>query len=161
MFKKFYLSILTLTALLLGGTGLAWGVQSLPYNYGFENYNLETDGWTKYFGTSLSSNNAECAIVGAAKKTGSYGFRFSSYQTQGANAQYLISPEFSAPNGLDVTFQYAASSTNTSGETFKVGYSTTTADVSSFTWVDEFSYKSTSWKAYEKSFPAGTKYIAI
>lgn len=161
MIKKFYLSILTLTALLCFGAGNAWGAQSLPYSYGFENYNLETDGWTKYFGTSLTSNNNECAIVGAAKKTGSYGFRFSSYQTQGANAQYLISPEFSAPNGLDVTFQYAASSTNTSGETFKVGYSTTTADVSSFTWVDEFSYKSTSWKAYEKSFPAGTKYIAI
>ena len=161
MFKKLYLSLTLLTAFLWLGTGTMWGAQSLPYSYGFEDYSLETDGWTKYFGTSLSSNNAECAIVGAAKKTGSYGFRFSSYQTQGANAQYLISPEFSAPNGLDVTFQYKASSTNTSGETFKVGYSTTDADVSSFTWGAEISYKSTSWKAYENSFPAGTKYIAI
>lgn len=137
-----------------------WGVQSLPYSYGFEDYSLETDGWTKYFGTSLTSNNNECAIVGAAKKTGTYGFRFSSYQTSGANAQYLISPEFSAPNGLDVTFQYAAYSTSGT-EVFKVGYSTTDADVSSFIWGAEISYKSKSWKAYENSFPAGTKYIAI
>ena len=158
---SYFLSLMLTAFLCIPWTTTAQAAQSLPYSYGFENNNLETDGWTKYFGTSLTSNNNECAIVGAAKKTGSYGFRFSSFQTQGANAQYLISPEFSAPNGLDVTFQYAASSTNTSGEAFKVGYSTTTADVSSFTWVDEFSYKSTSWKAYEKSFPAGTKYIAI
>lgn len=162
MKKSTYLLTLLLTALFCLPWNEVKAVQSLPYSYGFETDLLVLeDGWTKYFGTSLTSNNNECAIVGAAKKTGSYGFRFSSYKTQGANAQYLISPEFSAPNGLDVTFQYAASSTNTSGEAFKVGYSTTTADVSSFTWVDEFSYKSTSWKAYEKSFPAGTKYIAI
>ena len=160
MIKKSYLFLTLLTAFLWLGSGTMWGEQSLPYSYGFENNNLATDGWTKYFGTSLTSNNNECAIVGAAKKTGSYGFRFSSFQTSGANAQYLISPEFSAPNGLDVTFQYAASSTSGT-EVFKVGYSTTDADVSSFIWGAEISYKSKSWKAYENSFPAGTKYIAI
>lgn len=134
--------------------------KALPYSYGFENYDLDAEGWTKYFGTSLSKNNDECAIVGAAKKTGSYGFRFSSYNTSGANAQYLISPEFESSKPLTVTFYYAASSTSGT-EKFKVGYSTTDTDVASFTFGDEISTKSTSWQTYEETFPAGTKYIAI
>jgi len=143
---------------------LSWGTmkaqQALPYSYGFEDYNLATDGWTKYFGTSLSKNNNECAIVGEAKKTGSYGFRFSSYQTSGANAQYLISPELNAPNGVNVSFYYKVS--NASGtEKFKVGYSTTDTDVSNFTFGEEISTNSTGWLQYENSFPAGTKYVAI
>lgn len=138
-----------------------WGTaQSLPYSYGFETDLLVLeDGWTKYFGTSLTSNNNECGIVGVAKKTGSYGFRFSSYNAQGANAQYLISPEFNAPTGIDLTFYYATSAN--SSETFAVGYSTTDADVSSFTWGSTITNASTSWSKYENSFPSGTKYIAI
>ena len=160
MIKKSYLFLTLLTAFLWLGVGNVWGAQSLPYSYGFEDYNLDTDGWTKYFGTSLSSNNSECAIVGAAKKTGSYGFRFSSYNTSGANAQYLISPELDAANGLDLTFQYKASSSYGT-EVFKVGYSTTDADVANFTWVDDLSTNSTGWLQYEGSFPAGTKYVAV
>lgn len=146
----------------LGGTTSAWADgKSLPYSYGFEDYSLETDGWSKYFGTSLTNNNNECTIVGAAKKTGSYGFRFSSYNTSGANAQYLISPELNVPTGVEVTFAYASSSTSSSGEKFKVGYSTSNTDVESFTWGEEQSTKSTSWSTFEGSFPAGTKYIAV
>ena len=142
------------------GVSPAWAQKTLPYTYGFEDYNLATDGWTTYFGTTLTKNNNECAIVGAAKKTGSYGFRFSSYNTSGANAQYLISPELNAPNGVELTFEYKA--TNSSGtETFKVGYSTTGTDISSFTFGDEYSTKSTSWTTFEGTFPAGTKYIAV
>lgn len=134
--------------------------KSLPYSYGFEDYNLDTDGWTTYFGTSLSKNNNECKIVGDAKKTGSYGFRFSSFNTAGANAQYLISPELNAPNGVNVSFAWKVSHGQYS-ESFKVGYSTTNTDVSSFTWDDGTTSNSTSWKNYENSFPAGTKYVAI
>lgn len=159
--KSRWLFVCLLSLLMtLGGTSTAWAVQALPYNYGFEDYDLATDGWTKYFGTSLTKNNNECAIVGDAKKTGSYGFRFSSYQTSGANAQYLISPEFNAPNGINVSFYYKVS--NASGhETFKVGYSTTDTDVANFTWGEEISTNSTSWLEYENTFPAGTKYVAI
>lgn len=161
MKQKFtYLFSLLLTALFLLPWNEVKAAQSLPYSYGFEDYNLATDGWTTYFGTSLSSNNSECAIVGAAKKTGTYGFRFSSYNASGANAQYLISPELDAANGLDLTFQYKA--TNSWGtEVFKVGYSTTDADVANFTWGEEISTNSTGWLQYEGSFPAGTKYVAV
>ena len=157
--KKIYSIVLAALLCCLWTTAVA-EARALPYSYGFEDYNLATDGWTTYFGTSLTNNNKECAIVGAAKKTGSYGFRFSSYNTSGANAQYLISPEFDAPNGIVVAFVYAAS--NTSGtEKFKVGYSTTDTEVTSFTFGDEISTKSTSWQTYENVFPAGTKYVAV
>ena len=161
MFKKFYLFLTLLTAFLWLGSGSAWGAQSLPYSYGFETDLLVLeDGWTKL--NETSTNDGEFGIVGVAKKTGYYGFRFSSYDKDGAGNynQYLFSPEFDAPNGLIVSFQYR--SHNTSGpELFKVGYSTTNTDVASFTWVDNISYNKTSWTKYENTFPAGTKYIAI
>ena len=149
-----------LFAALLSFAGATMAQKSLPYSYGFEDYNLDQDGWTTYFGTSLSKNNNECKIVGDAKKTGSYGFRFSSYNTSGANAQYLISPELNASNGVDVSFAWKVSHGSYS-ESFKVGYSTTNTDVSSFTWDEGTTSNSTSWKNYENSFPAGTKYVAI
>ncbi len=141
-------------------TGQTWAQKALPYSYGFEDYNLDTDGWTKYFGTSLSSNNNGCGIYGEAKKTGSYGFRFSSYSTKGANAQYLISPELNAPNGVIVSFAYKVQNGGYP-ESFKVGYSTTDTDVSSFTWDEGTTSNSTSFTTYENTFPAGTKYVAI
>ena len=148
---------------LLTGASPAWADgKALPYSYGFEDYNLATDGWTKYFGTSLTKNNNECAIVGDAKKTGSYGFRFSSANTSGANAQYLISPELNTPNGVNVSFYYRSSNSGTYGtESFKVGYSTTDTDVANFTWDEGTTTNSTSWLLYENSFPVGTKYVAI
>ena len=149
-----------LFAALLSFAGATMAQKSLPYSYGFEDYNLDQDGWTTYFGTSLSKNNNECKIVGDAKKTGSYGFRFSSYNTAGANAQYLISTELNASNGVDVSFAWKVSHGQYS-ESFKVGYSTTNTDVSSFTWDEGTTSNSTSWKNYENSFPAGTKYVAI
>lgn len=152
--------ITLLFAALLSFAGATMAQKSLPYSYGFEDYNLDQDGWTTYFGTSLSKNNNECKIVGDAKKTGSYGFRFCSFNTAGANAQYLISPELNASNGVDVSFAWKVSHGQYS-ESFKVGYSTTNTDVNSFTWDEGTTSNSTSWKNYENSFPAGTKYVAI
>ena len=152
--------VILLFITLLSFAGATMAQKSLPYSYGFEDYNLDTDGWTTYFGTSLSKNNNECKIVGDAKKTGSYGFRFSSFNTAGANAQYLISPELNASNGVNVSFAWKVSHGQYS-ESFKVGYSTTNTDVSSFTWDEGTTSNSTSWKNYENSFPAGTKYVAI
>lgn len=140
-----------------------WAVaqQSLPYSYGFEDNDLSVDGWTKVLGTSHTSNNNECGIIGAAARTGDYGFRFSSFNEQGQEAQYLISPELTATKGAVLTFYYKASSSNGT-EPFKVGYSTTTSDVSAFTWSSQFTTSSTSWSQLpEYSCPADTKYIAI
>ena len=152
--------LLTIFALLAGMPAMAQ--KALPYSYGFENNDLDAEGWTKTITTSLSNNNKECGINTAAKKTGSYGFRFSSANTSGTNAQYLISPELNGSNGVNVSFYYKSSNTGQYGtESFQVGYSTTDTDVNSFTWDEGITTNAASWLLYENSFPAGTKYVAI
>ena len=134
--------------------------QSLPYSYGFENNNLSADGWTT--ANPYNSNTSDFGIATAAKHNGDYGFRFSSYSRNNAGYdQYLISPELDGARGVIMSFWYAASSTSGT-ELFKVGYSTTDANISSFTWGNEISTNSTSWTQSEEfMFPAGTKYVAI
>ena len=151
--KKFY-SFLVLCTLLFCYTGNVWGAQSLPYSYGFETA-LETDGWTLQ--NPSGTNSSYVGINSNAAKTGSYGYRLSSYSTS-AN-QYLISPELDATTGVQVQFYYKAS--NSTAETFKVGYSTTNNNTSSFTWGSQIS-ATNSWTLTEEyEFPAGTKYVAF
>ena len=122
-------------------------VQSLPYVDSFE------DGigpWT------LVDCNTGSGIVTTAH-TGSKSFAFK-YNT--TPPQYLISPEFEGTSAMTVSFWYRAQG-NSYIETFQVGYSTTTKDVSEFTWGDEVETNSTSWLQYEVNFPAGTKYVAV
>lgn len=134
--------------------------QALPYEYGFENNDLAAEGWTTSYGGT--ANAADFGIIAAAAQTGSYGFRFSSYSRDNVTYdQYLISPELDAAAGVVVQFSYKASSTSGT-ETFKVGYSTTDTDPSSFTFGDEISTNSTAWTLSEEiTFPAGTKYVAV
>ena len=58
-----------------------------------------------------------------------------------------------------MTFYY--STTSSYDESFKVGYSTSDTEISSFTFGDEITIRSTSWLLYENTFPEDTKYIAI
>ena len=79
--------------------------------------------------------------------------------------QYLISPELSGgENGVELSFFYACYSSNYS-ETFKVGYSTTTNDVSAFTFGNEVTvtnvYGDGAYLEYTETLPAGTKYVAV
>ena len=157
--KKSKLLLLTLLTMLVVGARPAWAQKSMPYSYGFEDNNLAADGWTTQ--NPSGGNNSDFAINSSAQKTGSNGFCFSSYYDKGESTQYLISPELNAPKGIELTFEYRSSSTSTSGETFKVGYSTTDTEITSFTFGDEYSTQSTSWTTFEGHFPAGTKYIAV
>ena len=129
------------------------------YDYGFEDNNLSADGWATL--NESTANASEFGINSAAAQTGTYGFRFSSYSRDNTSYnQYLISPEL-APTGGTVQFSYKASSTYGT-ETFRVGYSTTDTDPSSFTFGDEISTNSTTWTLSDEfTFPAGTKYVAI
>ena len=135
--------------------------QTLPYEYGFENNDLAGEGWTMISQDSNTSNNNEFGITQEASQTGgNYGFRFSSYYRANSYDQYLISPELNVSSwGGKVQFSYRTSDTYT--ETFRVGYSTTDTNPSSFTFGDEISTNSTSWTLYEGTFPAGTKYVAV
>ncbi|MBQ6225584.1 MAG: chitobiase/beta-hexosaminidase C-terminal domain-containing protein [Bacteroidaceae bacterium] len=137
--------------------------KTLPYEYGFENNDLAAEGWTKVNQGSNAQNIEEFGITGEAAQTGgTYGFRFSSFYSETTSYnQYLISPQLNVIFGdVKVQFSYKASS-SWGTETFKVGYSTTDANLSSFTFGDEISTNNTSWTLYEGTFPAGTKYVAV
>ena len=126
------------------------GIQTIPFTEGFEN---GIDCWT------LNNCNSNTGVNILAANTGSYGFRF--YYTTNY-PQYLISPQFAAATTpLQLEFDYGSNSTNYT-ETFKVGYSTTTSNVTAFTWGNEISITgSSNWMHYSDLIPAGAKYIAI
>ena len=146
---------MTLLAVLFSLTG-ARAQQALPYEYGFENNDLSADGWTKIY----SSGNTP-GITSALSRTGNYSFLFTSYDNASDYDQYLISPELDATAEVEVSFYYRTYNGNGSGETFKVGYSSTTADPDAFTWGDEISTTTTNWTLFKETFPAGTKYVAV
>ena len=157
---KSKLLLFSLFALLAGGVSPAWAdAKTLPYSYGFESDGILGDGWTL---NNIANNNQSYVKVSTTSaKTGSYGYQLSSYNGGTAN-QLLISPELSAPNGVILTFAYKSSNSGSYGtETFRVGYSTTDTQTASFTWGDAITESSGSWKVYENTFPAGTKYIAV
>ena len=149
--------LLTL-ALVIGWGNFAWAQKSVPYSYGFENNDLATEGWTASELYSLSGIKASGAY-GIVVYEGSYSFRF--YNNYLYPEQYLISPELeTSDTGIDVSFYYTTNIASYN-ETFSIGYSTTTAESSSFTWYEETPTSDTSWHLYERSFPSSTKYIAL
>ena len=85
--KKKSLLLILLMALIA-----PWAVaqQALPYSYGFEDNDLSIDGWTTQNPSGL--NASEFGINKNAKKTGNYGFRFSSYNDSGTSTQAVSSP---------------------------------------------------------------------
>lgn len=148
MMKKRLLFLLMTLFTIVGG---AFSQQALPYEYGFENNNLATDGWTATAASSAISTNAA--------KTGTYGFRFSYQISQDA---YLMSPLLTGGTyGVEVSFYYQAYSGNYPDH-FRVGYTTdeNVIDPSEFTY-GELITSSTTWAQYEYTFPAGTVRIAI
>ena len=97
---------------------------------------------------------------------GSYSCRMGSYSSATDYNQYIVSPALDeSEEGLVMTFWYATmdySSFGSSGiETFKVGYSTTTNDISAFTWGEAISTATATWEQYTVAIPAGATYVAI
>lgn len=127
--------------------------QALPYSYGFEDNDLTIDGWTMvdcHAQTGITTSTSYVA-------NGTYAFTFHWSTTP---PQYLISPELTGTaTGLVVEFSYKSAG-STWLETFQVGYSTTDANVTSFTWDAEVE-ASNAWALYNNTFPAGTKYVAV
>lgn len=153
-FKQFRWLLLTLGILLAGSGSRALAQKTLPYEYGFENNNLETEGWT------LESTANSTGISNGDKNSGSYSFRF--YYNSNP-PQYLISPELSVPAnaaGVNLSLYYKAQSSSYA-ETFQVGYSTTDNATASFTWDDEVTTNETTWKQYTLALPKDVKYVAV
>ena len=103
-------------------------------------------------------NADELGLSADAAKTSTKGFRFSSYDYDESSSydQYLISPIL--PKGETLTFAYKSS--HGTKDTFRVGYSTTTNDLSAFEWGDEINSEK-EWQTFEQEIPEGAKYFAI
>ena len=74
--------------------------------------------------------------------------------------QYLISPELDDNNGGTMSF-YARIESSYYPESYKIGYSTTTNDVSAFTFGNEVTIDNLLFSFQSADFPAGTKYVCI
>lgn len=116
-----------------------------------EGFESGLNGWTMsnaHYNTGISSSNA-------SEGTNAFLFYYSNEPPQ-----YLISPEMTTANPLDVSFQYRAYYSSYP-ESFQFGYSTTDKNIASFTWEDEVSTTSTTYTEYSTTAPAGTKYVAV
>jgi hypothetical protein len=143
-------ALLFLIILAFGLPWMASAQKTLPYEYGFENHDLTTEGWTM-LSSSFSTG------IAASGHSGEYGFMF--YKSP--DPQYLISPELStATNGLAVEFYYKSSAASYP-KPFRVGYSTTGNGVSDFTFGDEITTTNGQWTFFSQTFDRNTKYIAI
>ena len=146
-------TIMTLIALLCFAGGVS-AQQELPYEYGFENGDLTTDGWI----ANITSANSGI-LSGGPEHSGNVGFAFYYSEQNGS----LISPLLlGGDNGVDVSFWYVEYSSQYGDEQFQVGYTTdeTVTDADGFTYGDVIT-ASVEWQQYENTFPAGTKRIAI
>ena len=140
----------------LTGSGLDCSNITVPFTEGFES---SIDCWTMV--SMDPANDDKFGIFAdASAYAGSSDFRFSSYSTASDYNQYLITPELTLGAGQTymVKFYYKGYNAN---ENFKVLYSTTTNDLSSFTVLADYTNVATSWTQTALELPAGTKYVAI
>ena len=151
-----FAAFLALLLLLLPPARNAWGQ---TYNYGFEDNNLQGNGWwIDWNHNPENANTGELGITSDVKKSGNYGFRFSSYNYD-ANppVQYLVVKVPDATNRVLLQFYYRVHNSN-SPETFWVGYLSNNA----WSWADQShqDITNTSWALYRTTFPA-TEYVII
>lgn len=149
----------SLLLLLLLALGLPWAARAqetpkdLPYEYGFENYDLSAEGW------SMGGSSFQLGIASGTGHSGDCYFQFYGTNDQ---YQYLVSPELSlTTNGLLVEFYYKNNNTSFP-QSFQVGYSTTDNGISHFEYGEEVVTASDAkWTFYSKVFPSNTKYISV
>ena len=93
--------------------------------------------------------------------TGSRSLRFSSWEEDSYDDydQYLISPELDCTDSIYLSFM---AQRHSSGDDLRIGYSTTTPDISSMTWRPWLSFPSNNaWHLFRDTLPPDTKYIAL
>ena len=130
-------------------------ITQYPFTEGFEN-GLRC--WTLASTDSLFDGGF--GIINSAEYAyeGDYFFLFSSYNS--ASDQYLITPELMIPADSIYMFDFFYMGYSPD-DNFKVLYSTTTNDISSFTMLADYQNIAGEWTETAVVLPAGTKYVAI
>lgn len=136
---------------------------NLRYRKAADTEVLFTEGFESGLGSwtrvdyAINGNYATGVLQGA-QHSGNYGFGF---MFNSNPPQYLISPAMDGiTDGVILEFYYCAYHSSYP-ESFQVGYSSTTNDVSEFTWGDEITTSLTSWQLFSETMPAGTKYFCV
>ncbi len=130
-----------------------------PLTEGFESATCPATGWSLAYGSASPTNPMTHSTTYYYE--GARSFRFSSYNSDDDYNQYLISPQVVTTSG-DQTVSFWYRRYDYGSELFKVGWSSTDIQLTSFTWSDEISNASTTWQQYTKTdLPVGTKYLAI
>ena len=146
----------------------AFSVDPTAYTYGFEDV-ADMNCWTLVNGVTYTGawDNAtmQSNFGYEPARTGDnvYMFYYVNYDDTDPEYQTLISPKLTdvPSTGLHVEFYYVGDMNGGGQETFRVGYSTTDNNLSSFTWGNEITNASTAYQRFSANYPAGTKYVAI
>ena len=130
----------------------------LPYYYGFENQDLNAEGWT-----TKGINNANPSPEIAHKGLNDDG-EYSLFIRGRLYTQYLISPELDDRSPIAVTLSHYLTVDNKKENqeaSFQIGYSTKTNNVEDFVWDFELVAKQNTTQQGRIVVPKGTKYVAI
>ena len=121
----------------------------LPYTETFDNL---SSCWQYFCADSSNPNDDELGPNNGV-------FVFSSYSSASNYVQYLISPMIESTSPLSISLD-AQGSSSYGTEIFSVGYSSTTRDISAFTWLDEQTVSGTPIQ-YTCLIPETSQYVAI
>ncbi len=146
----------------------AFSIDPTAYQYGFETAD-DMDCWELVNGVTNTAvwDNATLDYYFGYEpaRTGDYCFMFYyvNYDDTDPEYQTLISPQLTdlPANGVHVEFYYVGDLGGSGQETFRVGYSTTDKNLSSFTWGTEITDASTAYQRFSANYPQGTKYVAV
>lgn len=126
-----------------------------PYTESFEN---GMGGWRILDGSNKS---------GITQDNSHHGGKCFKIDARANSSQYLISPQFDGSTGIRLSFwasnfvrEISSTSLSYSEANYSVGYSTTTKDLSAFTWEERIRTWNL-WTKYTYDYPSGIKYLAI
>ena len=122
------------------------GGRPLPYSFGFEQMPC---GWSVYDTCDQSGLTTEDARRGVSS------FKFA----ESSQDQYLITPELKGYEHQGISFRFRGA--NNDDIRLQVGVSTTTNELSSFSWSSEFVTKSSGWSLASIESKGRIKYVAI
>lgn len=118
----------------------------LTYEYGFE---LGMSDWT------LQNVDNGTILATGDRHSGQYCLAFA----QCNHDQYLISPQLFATSKDSLNFYIKGPSSGT--YKFQIGLSTTTNDLSAFTWSNNYEWSDPDWYLVQGKLPVSVKYFAI
>ena len=142
--------------IVLTGNGLDCSNITIPFTEGFES---TIDCWTT-ISMDPANDGSFGVFADAEAYEGNNDFVFSSYSSASDYNQWLITPELTLNAGETYTVKFYYKGYRAS-DNFRVMYSTTNNQPTSFTMLQDFTSVATTWTQAALVLPAGTKYVAI